>query len=131
MNQKLKDEGTKQLAKDIVLHCFRNTELENLHAGTSPSSKKGDYSDVKVVSPYGEIPWNKLSRLNDEEIKKLMIEVVDKVYSFLIGMGDDKFSKSHKWWIFANQKGIENWNEPKLVKEWFVEHEDLIKKKKG
>jgi len=44
-----------RLAKLIAFECFRNTELENLHAGKFPSSKTGDYSDVKVVSPYGEI----------------------------------------------------------------------------
>ncbi len=73
----------KRLAKFMAQQCFRNTELENLHAGTVPSSKTGDYSDVKVVSPYGEIPWPELSRLNDEEMKTLMIEVINKTYTFL------------------------------------------------
>jgi len=67
----------------MVQQCFRNTELENLHAGTGPNSAAGDFSDVKVVSPYGEIPWPDLSRLNDEEMKVLMIEVVNKTYTFL------------------------------------------------
>lgn len=67
----------------MALHCFRNTELENLHAGKAPSSKIGDYSDVKVVSPYGEIPWKELSRFNDEEMKELMIDVVNECYRFL------------------------------------------------
>jgi hypothetical protein len=35
------------------------------------------------VTPYGEIPWSELSRLNDEEMKVLMIEVVNKTYTFL------------------------------------------------
>jgi hypothetical protein len=38
---------------------------------------------VKVVSPFGEIPWPELSRLSDEEMKVLMVEVVNKTYSFL------------------------------------------------
>jgi hypothetical protein len=46
----------KRLAKGTALQCFRNTHLENLHAGMSPSSETGDFSDVNVVSPYGEIP---------------------------------------------------------------------------
>ena len=62
----------KSLVKKIVMHCVRNTYLEDLHAGTFPDSKTGDYSDVKVVSPYGEIPWNQLGRISDEEMKKLM-----------------------------------------------------------
>lgn len=38
-----------------VMEVRNNTELEDLHAGISPSSKTGDYTDVKVVTPYGEI----------------------------------------------------------------------------
>jgi hypothetical protein len=49
----------------MVLQCVRNSMLEDLHAGTSPSSASGDYSDVTVSSPYGAIPWLKVSRLND------------------------------------------------------------------
>src|SRR5438093_9756136 len=51
------------------VHCVRNSSLEELHAGTFPSSKTGDYTDVKVVSPYGEIAWNQLGRISDEEMK--------------------------------------------------------------
>jgi hypothetical protein len=35
-------------------------------------------SDVKVVSPDGEIDWNELSRVSDAEMKALMIDVVDR-----------------------------------------------------
>jgi hypothetical protein len=73
----------KRLAKLMALRCFRNTRLEHLHAGIYPSSQVGDYSDVKVVTPFGEIPWNKVSRLSDEEMKGLMINVVNRCYTFL------------------------------------------------
>src|SRR5260370_462204 len=52
-----------RLAKYMVLQCCRNSMLEDLHAGISPSSAAGDYSDVTVSSPYGVIPWPKVSRL--------------------------------------------------------------------
>jgi len=73
----------KRLAKAMARDCFRNTKLEDFHAGIFPSSKAGDYSDVKVVSPYGEIGWERLSRLSDEEMKALMIDVVNHCYDFL------------------------------------------------
>jgi hypothetical protein len=57
----------KRLAKAMARDCFRNTKLEDYHAVVFPSSKEGDYSDAKVVSPYGEIKWNKVSRLSDEK----------------------------------------------------------------
>lgn len=64
----------KRLAKFMSLQCFRNTEIENIHAGTAPSSATGDFSDVKVATPFGEIPWNQLSRISQEEMKALNIE---------------------------------------------------------
>lgn len=77
-----------RLAKFIALHCFRNTKLEDLHAGYSPSTEAGDYSDVTVTSPFGEIPWNRLSRLNDSEMKDLMISVVQRCYGFVHVLAD-------------------------------------------
>ena len=73
----------KRLAKFMAQQCFRNTEIENIHAGLVPSSSTGDFSDVKVVTPFGEIAWNELSRISQEEMKALNIECVDKCYTFL------------------------------------------------
>ena len=73
-----------KLATMLAFHCVRNSALEALHAGTFPSSKTGDYTDVKVVSPYGEIAWNQLGRISDEEMKSLMEEIVDRLYTFLV-----------------------------------------------
>lgn len=44
-----------KVAKSLVEVWVRNA-LEDLHAGIFPSSQRGDHSDVKVVTPYGEIP---------------------------------------------------------------------------
>ena len=73
-----------RLAKRIARDCFRNTILEDYHAGKVPSSQTGNYSDVKVVTAYGEIQWDRLSRLSDAEMKVLMIDVVDHCYDFLM-----------------------------------------------
>jgi len=73
----------KRLAKYMALHCFRNTVLEDFHTGITPSSQAGDYSDVVVKTPFGEIPWSKLSRLSDEEMKTIMIDVVNRTYVLL------------------------------------------------
>jgi hypothetical protein len=35
----------KRLAKYMVLQCFRNSLLEGLHSGITPSSAASDYSD--------------------------------------------------------------------------------------
>ena len=34
------------LAKTMAMMCVRNTELENIHAGLTPVTRTGDYSDI-------------------------------------------------------------------------------------
>jgi len=80
---KTNDALRKRLAKLMALQCFRNTKLEDFHAGTFPSSQSGDYSDVKIVSPFGEITWAQHSRMSDDEMKLLMIDVVNHCYRFI------------------------------------------------
>jgi hypothetical protein len=64
------------LAKLLAVMGVRNNiELENLHSGMSPFSETGDFSDIKVVSPCREIDWNRLSRLDDEEMRSLMLSI--------------------------------------------------------
>jgi hypothetical protein len=77
------DFSNHNLIRLIARDCVRNTFLEDLHAGKSPSSKTGDYSDVKVVTPYGEIPWNELSKISDPDMRKLMLDVEKKLLFML------------------------------------------------
>jgi hypothetical protein len=71
------------VATMLAFHCVRNSYLEDLHAGIFPSSQTGDYTDVKVVSPYGEIAWNRLGRLSDEDMQRLSEDIVNRLYTFL------------------------------------------------
>src|SRR5215471_16899045 len=72
-----------KVATMLAFHCVRNSSLEDLHAGIFPSSKTGDYTDVKVVSPYGEIAWNRLGRISDEEMKRLSQDIMNRLYTFV------------------------------------------------
>lgn len=86
--------------------AVRNSLLEELHAGTYPDSATGDYSDVKVVSPYGEIPWTKLSRISDAEMKRLMIDITDRIYTLI----------SHPEALRTFSRcALENWKKPELL----------------
>src|ERR1019366_7784214 len=102
-----------RLAKYMVLQCFRNSMLEDLHSGISPSSASGDYSDVTVSSPYGVIPWPKVSRLNDEEMKHLMIDVVEKTYRFIHTLFDES-TGGQVLLRLAERVPLPHWNEPTL-----------------
>lgn len=86
--EKVPEEAMRRIALALVEHCVRNTRLEEFHAGIVPDSLIGDYSDVKVVTPYGEIPWTRASRISDAEMKALMIDIVNKVYTFLTHLED-------------------------------------------
>ena len=114
---------SKSFAKTLVLNCVRNTFLENLHKGIFPDSKEGDYSDVKVVSPYGVIPWNQLGRISDEEMKKLMKEIVNKVYTMLRYLETEKYE--HFCLLFRVDK---SWEDAEIDED-FKEVLGWIKKK--
>jgi len=106
-------EVIKRLAKYLAQQCFRNTMLEDLHAGITPDSQTGDYTDVVVQSPYGEIPWPTLSRLSDEEMKALMIDVVNKTYRALTVLFDNRLG-SDLIKVLAQRDPLPQWNEPAL-----------------
>ena len=79
-----------RLAKYLVLKCFRNSALEDLHTGMVPDSKTGDYTDVVVHTPFGQIPWNELSRFDNAEMKALMVDVVNKTYHLIQELFDEE-----------------------------------------
>jgi hypothetical protein len=106
-----------QLAKAIAALCVRNTFLEDLHAGMTPSSKAGDYADVKVMTPYGEIPWRQASRISDEEMKRLMKEVVNALYTFLCRQEEADFTEA---FVALGHRYTAHWDEPELMQNFVV-----------
>ena len=103
-----------RLAKYLTLQCVRNSMLEDLRAGISPSSASGDYSDVNVSTPYGVIPWPKVSRLNDDEMKRLMIDVANRAYRFIHTLFDEN-AGGEILLRLAERDPLPQWNEPTLV----------------
>jgi hypothetical protein len=104
----------KRLAKYIVQRCFRNSVLENLHAGIVPDSKAGDYSGVVVSTPHGEIPWSRLSRFNDVEMKTLMIDVVQRTYEFVREFFDSESDFGGQILLrLASKDPTPQWEDPK------------------
>jgi hypothetical protein len=95
------NDDLKNLAKDIVLHCFRNTHLEDIHAGAECGGVGAGFSD--------------------KEMKKLMIEAVDKTYTFLVGTIENRFSPMMSTGIVMFRGSHADWDEPKIIKEWLVE----------
>ena len=75
---------THKLAKMIVANCAVETSLNRLRMGDRVLSKTGDFSDVKIVTPFGESPWNNACRITSDEIKNFDQDFLNKVYTFLL-----------------------------------------------
>ncbi len=98
MNFLIEKELVARLAKTLAAMCVRHSDIEDIHAGVEPVSKTGDYSDVKVIDAEGrEIPWNEVSRISNDEMKKLMKQVVNRLYTFFIQVEDPRFQKQAEY----------------------------------
>ncbi len=109
MHEKTEKRIAAQIAKSLTMMCVRNTFLEDLHAGKVPFSKTGDYSDVKVIDGEGqEIAWNDLARLSNDEMKTLMKQIVNRIYTYFIRADDPRFQASVEKWSAVAAR----WDEP-------------------
>ena len=82
-----------QLSKSMAVMCLRNLEVfEGIHRGTWPVSRTGDYSDVVVIDADGRrIPWPEVAHFDDDTMRELMRQVVNKIYTFQAKMADPVF----------------------------------------
>ena len=85
----------RDLAKAVVAYSLRNTNaIEDIHAGITPVSHTGDFSDVVIVDAAGnKIPWNKASRISQAEMKAILQTAVNRVYAVLTHDGDVEFEE--------------------------------------
>ncbi|HVX13843.1 MAG TPA: hypothetical protein VHC22_21855 [Pirellulales bacterium] len=112
----MKDDINKQLAKCLAFFCVRNTCIEDIHAGMTPASPAGDFSDVKVVTPQGEIPWSKVSRISNDEMRHFMKEVVSKLYTMLTRLDDPAFVDQMDQYV---RRATSAWDDPEDLEDWF------------
>lgn len=108
-DKKRRDHNT-IMARHIARFVRNTDDFELLHSGISPKSKTGDFSDVKVISPYGEVPWIKVSRFSDKEMRTLMLAIEQQIIEAL---------KAYKNWE-------ENYNKEKLGVESEVRFEEFL-----
>jgi hypothetical protein len=116
-----------EFAKLIAAACMRRGYLEKLHHGVTPVTRMGDYSDVKVIDAEGrEIPWNQISRINQEEMKTLMVGVVNRIHTLLartlFSTAEDKaflqaLDRAAAPWTKA-------WDEPQYLPDFLMPRSD-------
>ncbi|MFN7177130.1 MAG: hypothetical protein ACK4MX_09600 [Thermaurantiacus sp.] len=100
-----------KLARIMAMLCVRNTQLETLHSGLTPVTRTGDYSDVFVHDADGRrIPWTDVSRIDDAEMRALMQEIVNRLYTFHLEADDPKLQATFERWRGATT----TWDEPEV-----------------
>jgi hypothetical protein len=106
-----------ETAKRMAVLCVRNTSIEDIHAGIEPYSPSGDFSDVKVVTPAGVIPWPKVSRIRDDEMRAFMTQVVDRLYTIFLRSDDAEFVARIDNYA---RRMTRAWDAPKDLPDWFI-----------
>ena len=100
-----------KLAKIMAMLCVRNTQLETLHAGLTPITRTGDYSDVVVLDADGRrIPWTEVSRFDEDEMRALMRDIVNRLYTFHLHADEPKLQATIERWMGVADK----WDEPDI-----------------
>ena len=100
------------LIRTMVLVSVRNTMLEDIHAGLTPVTRTGDYSDVTVIDADGRrIPWPDVSHIDNDAMRALMRQVVDRVHTFTVRSNEPGFLERIDLWMQAASR----WDEPKLL----------------
>jgi hypothetical protein len=99
------------LVKIMAMLCVRNSRLEDLHAGLVPVTHTGDYSDVFVVDADGRrIPWPDVSRINDDEMRALMRDIVNRLYTFHVCADAPALQAQIARWMAVASR----WDEPEI-----------------
>ena len=100
-----------KLAKIMAMLCVRNTQLETLHAGPTPITRTGDYSDVVVLDADGRrIPWTEVSRFDEDEMRALMRDIVNRLYTFHLHADEPKLQATIERWMGVADK----WDAPEI-----------------
>ena len=98
--------GASGMAKLMVLMCFEDSRLGRLKEGLAPVTRTGDYSDVVVVDADGRIiPWQRVARLDADEMRRTRREIVDRLYTCfrhiespeMLALGGHRREETSEW----------------------------------
>ncbi|NVM39131.1 hypothetical protein HWX16_02205 [Ochrobactrum intermedium] len=111
MNKDAEKRIAAKLARTMAMLCVRNTHLESIHAGRTPVTRTGDWSDVAVVDADGNrIAWTDVSHISDDEMRDLMQDIVNRLYTFHLCADDPKLQAEIQKWMAVAGK----WDEPEI-----------------
>ena len=91
-----------------------------IHAGLAPVTRIGDYSDVTVIdADERRIPWPHVSDYDDDEMRDLIGQVVDRLCTFEQLTHERDFLDRIGPWVDVTGR----WDEPRLDQS-FLPHID-------
>ena len=81
-----------------------------------PNAKNNNYSDVTVIDADGRrIPWPEVSHFDDDAMRHLMRQIVDRLYTFEVRAQVPGFLERIDLWLQAASR----WDPPKLDDSFF------------
>jgi hypothetical protein len=111
MNKEAEKRIAAKLVKSMAMLCVRNSHLETIHAGKTPVTRTGDWSDVTVVDADGNrISWTDVSHISDDQMRDLMRDIVSRLYTFHLCADEPGLQAEVERWMTAAGK----WEEPKI-----------------
>jgi len=111
MNKEAEKRIAAKLTKAMAMLCVRNTHLETIHAGKTPVTRTGDWSDVTVVDADGNsIPWTDVSQISDDEMRDLMRDIVNRLYTFHLCADEPGLQAEIERWMSVASK----WDAPEI-----------------
>jgi hypothetical protein len=104
------DEMAKALSVAIVRLCFRDTCLEDYHAGEPNWADLIQDTQAVVLHAGGAIPLDQVRRLIQAESRAFRREAVDALYTILLNLRDPDYLAAI---LNYGRQGLERWGEPK------------------
>lgn len=84
----------RKMAKALAFMCLNDHFKLPLHSGHSPVSRTGDYTDVTITDAKGrKIPWSHVCRVSYSEREKMMQDVTNGIYDFLLNIETEAFAR--------------------------------------
>ena len=91
--------------RQVIFQVFR------LRSTRAPTTHRTSRSDVIVLDAEGrKIPWAEVSYIDDDQMRELMKEIVNKLYTFQMRIDDPEFQA----WIDHWAAVAEKWDDPEL-----------------
>lgn len=84
----------RRMARALAFMCLNDHFGLPMHSGHAPVSRTGDYSDVTITDAKGrKMAWSRVCRVSGREREKMMDDVADGIYDFLMNIETEAYAK--------------------------------------